>query len=486
MKNLIKILIVSVVVLSTACTDDFEEINTNTGLPVEVNPGALLLNVGFNIAGEMHIHDWGQGIIVNHYNEAIQGSETARYVWDGGTGAGLWNDSYRILTDVVDMYNQAEVAQDPNYQAVAMIYRTYLFSIMVNSFGDIPFSQAIAAFDEDKDFTRFFPTYDEQSSIYPQLISDLETANSMLNVGTGLINGGDVLYGGDIMKWKKFANSLRLRLLTTISNTSFDVSSQMQAIVNDPNTYPIFTSNDDNAIYLFGGTNPDVNQIDGYRDWDFNSRKPSAFFLDSTLERFNDPRIPIWFQPTPATADADVKVYNGLPHGLFEEEATLFAESNLSRMNEEYFRQKTTPCIFMTFSEVQFILAEAAHRGWITPTESVQNLYESGILASMEHWGADATGYLDQEGVAFEDDVNQILLHKYIALYFTVGMEGWTQFRRTGQPEFPVGAGNQNGGQIANRFLYPNFEQTLNGNSYQEAIARIGGDDINNKLWWQN
>ncbi len=481
-----KALFCASILMITACTDDFEEINTNTNRPVNINPGALLLNVGFNIAGNMHIHDWFPGTVINHYNENINGSDVAQYLWDGGTGSGLWNNSYRTLTDVVDMENLAADFGDENYKAIALIYRSYLFANLTAAFGDIPFSQAIQASNEELDFTKYFPAYDEQSSIYPALLEDLRAANLMLDESAGLINGGDVLYGGDIAKWKKFANSLRLRLLTDISNSSYDVRSEMQEIVNDPVTFPIFTSNDDNAVYLFGGSNPDVNAIDGYRDWEFNARKPSAFFLDTLLERFNDPRIPIWFQPTPATADADIKVYDGLPHGLSESEASQFPESNLSRLNEEYFRQKTTPCIFMTFAEVQFILAEAVQRGWITTGAGAQELYESGILASMEQWGADPTGYLEQEGVAFDGDVNTILIHKYLAMYFTVGMQGWTQFRRTGQPEFQIGAGNVNGGQIANRFMYPNIEQTLNGANYNAAISRIGGDDINVKHWWQN
>ena len=485
-KYIAKALFCCLLFLAVGCTDDFEEINTNTNLPVNINPGALLLSAAFNLAGDLHLYDWNPGTVINHYNETIQGSETAVYLWDNGTGAGIWNNSYETLTDVVDMQNLAEDLGDNSYAAIALVYRSFIFSILTNSFGDVPFSQAIQALNDDKDFTKFFPAYDQQSEIYPQLLADLRRANDLLDAGGSLLYGGDALYSGDLLKWKKFANSLRLRILTDISNTSYDVRSEMQEIVDNPDRFPIFTSNDDNATYRFGGISPDINGIDGYRDWDFNGRKPSAYFLDTLLESFDDPRIPLWFQPTPATANAEVKVYDGLPHGLIEAEATKFAESNLSRMNEEYFRQKTTPAIFMTYSEVQFILAEAAQRGWITSSETVESFYNAGILASMEQWGADATGYLERDGVPFDGDVNTILQQKYIAMYFTVGLQGWTQYRRTGQPQFPIGPGNANGGRIANRFLYPSIEQTLNGENYNAAISRIGGDDINIKHWWQN
>jgi len=264
----------------------------------------------------------------------------------------------------------------------------------------------------------------------------------------------------------------------------------MQTMVNDPSTYPIFTSNDDNATYRYSGIEPDLSPIFYVRPWTYILIKPNQFFLDvMNANAVNDPRIPIWFVPTPATDGTANPIWLGLPHGASVQTLIQVDEPDMS-FKTELHHQTTSPFRYMVFAETQFILAEAAQRGWITIGTAAQDLYETGINASMEQWGADPTGYVSQPGVVFDNnnDINKILTQKWIALYYsTGGFDGWNQYRRTGFPNFPTGDGNVNGGLIANRFIYPNAEQTLNAESYQEALSRIGGtDDINAKLWWQN
>ena len=140
----------------------------------------------------------------------------------------------------------------------------------------------------------------------------------------------------------------------------------------------------------------------------------------------------------------------------------------------------------LSYAEVQFILAEAKLKGWLSTATTAQTYYENGIKASMDHWGVTMpSGYLTQPTVLFDNQLSTIMVQKYLAQWF-VGLESWFEFRRTGLPALPVNPQALNGGKMPVRLYYPTETQLLNNSSYQEVIQRIGGDNPNIKGWWEN
>jgi hypothetical protein len=212
------------------------------------------------------------------------------------------------------------------------------------------------------------------------------------------------------------------------------------------------------------------------------------------LVALNDPRLPIFFRPTPDTEGKPNPVYAGLPNGLNDVEALQYngGPQFQSRISEIYFEQAVSAKglniakgVIMTYAELNFLLAEAAEKGLITGDAAP--FYQEGIKASMEFYGltAEAT-YLNQTDVAYtgtsQEKLVKIGTQKWIAFYYQ-GLEAWFDWRRTGIPTIIPGPSNQNNNQVPVRFRYPIIEQGLNGDNRKAAVDRQGADDLNSKMW---
>jgi hypothetical protein len=476
------VLIISILMLFPAgCDERFEEINTDTNFPVDVNPGVLLRNVLFKTASDGQFLFWDFDGFVMQYYEFITAASASTFNWSPATGERIWDYHYKTLTDVEDVLRKSEALGDDSYRAVALILKSYLFSVLVDNFGDIPYSQALQA----RYTKNFFPVYDDQKAIYRDLIAKLDTANSLLSEDAAFIYGGDeALFGGDPIRWKKFANALRLRLLLRVSALpEFNAPAEIAEMLAAPAAYPLPGSNDDDVSYHYSGTVPHVNPISTYRDWEYESNVPTLQFIER-LKSLKDPRIGAYFWPTPASRFTDSLSYEGIPSAITGDSLSSYSASNLSVSNQDQLRKPTTPTTLISYAEVEFILAEAALKGYIAGDAAAH--YEAGIRASFEAWEADAVeAYLAQPAVAFDGSLSKIIEQKYIALYQVAGQQAWAEYRRTGFPALVGGPNSVNGGQIPQRLMYPSLEQTLNGAQLQAAIARMGGtDDINQKLFW--
>ena len=306
----------------------------------------------------------------------------------------------------------------------------------------------------------------------------------MLKQGIPIL-GGDLLYEGELVAWRKLANSLRLRYLMRISNKR-DVASDMQQIIDNE---PVFESNEDNAILTFPAQSIATSfPISRSRIGSFDEHRLSQT-SETILKQFGDNRLNTWFQPTD-NPDDNPNLFIGLPNGLSENNASTFngGASNVSRLNEALFFRSpdAVSAAMMQYAELQFIMAEAAQKGWITGDD--KTYYESGITASFEYWQTvqDLDAYLTQQGVAYDGQLETIMQQKWLAS-FMVGLEAWYDFRRTGLPSVIVpGKDNVNNDQVPVRFLYPDREQSLNADNYKQATDAIGGDNINAKGWWEN
>ncbi|MDX1940551.1 MAG: SusD/RagB family nutrient-binding outer membrane lipoprotein [Saprospiraceae bacterium] len=486
MKNIFfkSTLFIALIFAVAACTDKFEEINVNPNSPTEVSAALLLPQIQRDMINSVIGEAWGIGNVVIQHTAKNQFVNEDRYLW--GELNSIWNNVYDNMRDVNNILAQSEALGQNNYKGIALVMKSWMFSLATDCYGDVPYSEAAKGKDGF-----IYPKYDTQESIYNGILSDLKLASELLG-STGEIVQGDVIYNGDVTKWKKLANSLRIRALMRISKKR-NVGADIAAIVGDPIKTPIFTSNGDNAVYTYLAAAPDQFPNHTNRIGSFNEFRASKTLLDK-LQALSDPRLPIFFRPTPETEGKPNPVYAGLPNGLNDVDALQYngGPQFQSRIGEIYFEQAVSSKglsiakgVIMTNAELQFLLAEAAEKALINGDAG--KFYQEGIKASFEFYGLTATDtYLNQTDVAYtgtsQEKLVKIGTQKWIAFYYQ-GLEAWFDWRRTGIPTIIPGPSNQNNNLVPVRFRYPIVEQGLNGQNRQAAVDRQGPDDLNTKMW---
>lgn len=478
------LIIFGFIALSSGCTKDFDEINSNPNAPTAVNSGLLLPQIQRDMMNSVLGETWGIGNIVIQHTAKNQFVNEDRYLW--GELNSIWNNVYDNMRDVNNIIIQSEANGENNYKGVALVMKSWMFSLATDAYGDVPYSQATNAKGGEN-----YPKYDTQEEIYNGILADLKTAGDLLGSSSESV-AGDIIYGGDVAKWKKLANSLRIRALMRISRKR-DVSADLKAIVDNPAAYPVFGSVDDNAVYTFKSTSPDQFPLHTSRIGSFNEFRASKTLMD-TLKTLDDPRMPIFFRPTPATEGSANPEYVGIPNGLNDVDALQYNggpqfQSTVGRL---YFEEAVSTQglniakgVIMTYAELQFLLAEAAEKGLISG--EAKTFYENGVNAAFEFYGLPTpVNYLNRQETAYEgtqqEKLAKIGFQKWISLFFQ-GLEAWFDWRRTGIPALTPGVSNQNDDKIPVRFRYPIIEQSLNSGSYNEAVQRQGADDLNTKMW---
>ncbi|MBD0318862.1 MAG: SusD/RagB family nutrient-binding outer membrane lipoprotein, partial [Gemmatimonadetes bacterium] len=264
-----------------------------------------------------------------------------------------WTAFYSVpLRDFQDVVNSGKENQRANVEAQGLVMRSWLFQIMTDVWGDIPYSEALQGTGANRIIT---PKYDTQEQVYNGILADLKRANDISGAGVA-VKDGDLLYGGNMAHWKKFANSLRLRAAMRLSNVNPTLArSEVAAAI----AAGVFTSNDDNAVLHFTASAPSqspiyLNQLGygGQRD----DHGVSATMVN-TLKALNDPRLPIYAQPAPLD-----KEYRGARNGPTDAQAAQL--NTISRLGT-YFLRADYPAPLMTYAEVLFLRAEAAQRGYV-------------------------------------------------------------------------------------------------------------------------
>jgi hypothetical protein len=492
MKALIKKITVLAFALTllSACTNEFDEINVNPNSPVSVSSSLLLPQIVRDMMGAVLGDAWGIGNIVIQHTAKNQFVNEDRYLW--GEINGIWNNVYGNMRDLKIIIDQSEATNQKNYKGIALVLKSWMFSLATDAYGDIPYTEAI----KGKSDGINFPKYDTQEAVYAGILADLAEANTILGT-TGEVVAGDPIFNGDVAKWKRLANSLRLRYLMRISSKR-NVASDMSAILNNTAGSPLFASNADNATYNYLANSPDQFPLFSTRIGSFNEFRASKTLTD-VLTGLNDPRRNTFFRPTPNTeltpSTAD-DLYVGIPNGLGDVEALQFngGPQNQSRIGAFFYESANSAQglsiakgVIMNYSELQFILAEAAKKGLISGGDAQARVYyENGISASFAYYGLPLpTGYLAQEGVAYTatSALNQIGTQKWISLFFQ-GLEAWFDWRRTNIPALRPAITNQTNGIIPTRFIYPLSEQSLNAQNRADAVTRQGADAITTKVWW--
>lgn len=449
---------------------------------------------------------------MNHYN------------WDRGSWAGL----YDILRNVQIINQNAINDENPLFEAVSLTLRAFVFGMITDNFGDIPYSESLKASNEV-----FFPKYDEQKDVYKGIMEDLNRAESLFS-GSSISNfsiaaTSDIWFSGDIAKWRKFANSLRLRYAMRLYDKKSDMSSlgiDIVSIFNDAASKAI-SNNSENAVLKYIGTNSENSQPGGKLNssnpeyW----RKPCKTMVDK-LKSIEDPRLYRWVEPVqfkwdydvteqitkkvtnmfgdsydveymPTTnANVDTSLYIGLPVGLVVQDAMNYNRGDytdsyhserspfISFLHNRYFENAGALIqieLFM-YSEVEFLLAEAAQREGFSIQGTAESHYKNGILASLNRWnitdgqnGFSFEYYYNNPKVNYSDAENKlerILEQKWIAGWLTV--ETWLDWRRTGYPDLKTGPVATYGPVLPLRFEYPtpNTDEKYMVN-YNAAVERL-------------
>jgi hypothetical protein len=490
----ILMLILTCAVLVTGCVDTLDDYNiSQKQAPEGKVPGVMLVSNAIRNLSDvvttpnvntnnfrLYVQQWA----TTTYTEEPRYNLTARTIPQS-----FWQAIYRdVLSDlkegkkIIESDALLNAGIKANQVAQIEILEVLAWSILVNTFGDIPYSKAL-------DFNNPLPSYDDDAAIYADLTTRLDAALAALNTSsTGLTATSDILYAGNIGRWIKFGNSLKLRLALTLADADAAKAKTMaeQAAPN------VFTANADNARVVYQPGSPNNNPISANTVSPFTTRQDfvAGKTIINQMNTLNDPRRRFYFTTVGGNF---VGGDTGLPN-------TYAATSKPSTI----ITAPTFEALLMDYSEVEFMLAEAAERGYAI-TGSATTHYNNAVTASIMYWyaqgaatltgstqtdaAAAATAYLAQQSVAYATAVGtykqKIGEQKYLALN-NRGYDSWVEWRRLDFPALlPVSGGSVPPGlKIPVRLIYPISEQTANGTSRDAAAAAIGGDEVTTKIFW--
>ena len=535
-----------------SCSDEYmENMNTDPSKAATIDPNAQLTTAQLQTYGDLSMME-----IYRNYHYAftqqLMGcwnttNYGGRHTLDNNEMSRIWTSFYtQSLKNIIDaQYRTAEDAEKVNINSVLRIYRVYLMSIITDTYGDAPFSEAGLGFLEGK----FNPKYDKQEDIYNAFFLELEDAVNKIDPTKDKVTG-DLIYAGDVTKWQQLANSLRLRFAMRISNvnptkaqTEFEnalvanggviTDASSDALIkymtiafsfgqeaysdyrgnslsqllfgNDPANNPsylcstffnqLYNSGDPRTFKisrcyydgLMSATSPD-NRVDITQEMiekgiDFSPRNPGAYS----------------WEPWPTGYDSDICAELAVNNPSVT--ATMAREVEPKLANN--FLKSDNPGVVMTSAEVKFLMAEATVKKWNVGSVSAEDLYKQGVRAAMDfltdNYGCTATtdaefdAFIQDKG-AFGHTDNQKLeainTQAWI-LHFTNPAECWANVRRSGYPklkspaEYGFGQYLTGGTEIPVRLCYPVLESSYNKKSYNEAIERMGGtDNWHSLLWW--
>lgn len=478
MKNTLYIFSLVCLLVTSGCTKDFEEINTNPNAPNNVQPSLLLRQVIYDFGEQMSYEGFVAGDLLSQHRTAIDFNLFDRHALKSPQlGGNPWPVFYVNLRDNEILLNQAKTVQTyAVYEGPALIMKAYMSAGLTDLFGDVPYSEAFNGVNGT-----VTPKYDKQEDIY---LADGGILDN-LNKGIEAINNyrdvlpleGDILFNGNLDGWVKFANALKIKALLRISG-KVDVSAQLQAVYDSGNYIKI---NSENAIFNFTNTDPNRFRLAKLRVGDFNN-----FVLSETMEDImiplNDTRIGTFFRPFQNSTNGE---FNGLINGIDASNTSIeLADYSLAGT---IFREDTSTldANFLTAWETCLYLAEAAQKGLITA--NARDLYETGVTLAFEYWNTPLSSDYLTGPAAFDaagtTPVQQIVTQKWIGNIIN-GYEGWVEFRRTGFPMLKPVAASLNDGLIPVRMPYPAEEQALNADNYNEAASNTDGNSINFPVWW--
>lgn len=469
MKNIKLLLLGALTVFFVGCSD-FGDMNINPNETTKVAPEVLLTSALKNVSDAVGATS---GILYSQHMSETQYTEESRYQdvnynfndWYTGPLADLQH-IIDLNTDDATKADALGSGSNANQIAVARIMKAYFFQFLTDRWGAVPYTNALKGKDN------FKPTYDSQESIYAALFTELTEAADQIDGGAAV--AGDFIFGGDMDTWKKFANTLRMNMAMRIADVDATTAkAQFTSAMNGGHL-----SSD--AMY------PYLSEAANQNPWFERFITRTDYAVSSTmvdyLTNLNDPRLAAYADEAP-NFPGEVK---GMPYGIAN--AGDIPNADISFPNSNTVRAQDAPVAIFTMAQVHFLLAEAAHRGWIN--NNAKDEYEAGIQASWTQWGVsgDFSAYNAQADVAWDAARAYELIggQKWAALYLQ-GYEAWSEYRRLKHPALVAAPDPLNtSGNIPSRQAYPTSERDLNGVNWQASIDAYynGVDDLDGKMWW--
>ena len=484
----------------TSCEKDFDEINTSKTSATEVDPAFLLNNAVISSSIVTIIFEIGiVQQIISPNSGVLTGAnfnQENRTTFDHN-----WISYYRnVIRNTKDVINR--VKDDPtrsNLMNMARILQAYAFMVLTDSYGDIPYEEGGEGYTNQI----FFPVYDTQESIYSKLITELTEATSALNA-SGKIETADILYGGNVEKWKKFGYSLMLRAGMRLSNVNPTLA---QTTVKSAFDGGVITTNLDNTFVRHDANyrNPISVTLNSTEAANFYLTKP---FVDA-LKNTNDPRlvsIAVRYKGAksgsdqiPANATVLAADQIGLPMGNDNATAAIAAVADglasfyeYSQADRNRITKIAAPMFLVTASQTNLLLAEARFRGWIT-TGTAEQYFSEGIKNHMDQMAlfdaacavapADRDAYIAANPLSAGNEMNQINTQYWISSFLN-GPEAFANFRRSNYPQLAPNPYPGKSVEWINRLTYMNSEISVNSENVNEAITRQGPDNLATKVWW--
>lgn len=512
MKNILNnvwIVLLTGFLFLAGCTSSFDDLNTDPDSTTKVKSSMLATSLILNMVKSANYSEndflckrmfWGEQMDDLQYNRF---------------GKASFSD-VALLTSGQKMIELSLESDKDAYTGLYYFMKGWYFWRATMDVGDVPYSEALNI-EEYR-----YPKYDEQKDVFKGILADLATAEQYF-AKTDKAFEGDPFYEGSPEKWRKATNVLRLKVLMALQKRADDtpelnVKETFAKIVADG---PLFADNDDNLQIVYSELETNRNPF--HKEY---TRSIEGFaattMLTDPLKEYRDNRLFYYLAPAQALTDpmylpkgetllqsSDWEAYHGVEvAGTFDVEKKKISIRMHSRPNDVYrLTYVGVPCIRLGYADMNFLLAEAAERGWIK--ESAKKYYDKGVRASFDfvrktvpvihNNGVSITdeyiaAYLNAEKTAYKeagtmtDRLKQIWMQSYLAGYFHMGVDAYYEFRRTGYPAYPINPKtnlNTQADKIPMRWMYPDSENNYNKSAMKAALDRQWGgiDDVNNIMW---
>lgn len=491
-KNRFTIALISLATFS-ACTKDFEKINTPPTSVTTIDPALLMARIlrdgTFQESGELPnnkfgswVQHWAGGPVVP-VSRYFEGPENL-----------IWSQHFTLLRNIIqikkELIGKEDSPEGRSKLAITELYEVYLYQRLTDLFGDIPYSEVT----KDSEEINRTPKFDRQEDIYPALVSKVDAALTRLTVGDQSYGSSDFFYGGNIDKWKKFGNSLKLKLGIRMRYANSPLA---QKTVTEAMTSPfgLLSSNNDNAAVPTFNNAQAENQNPILRQMTTGSAdlRYLANTLVNKLKEYNDPRLSLLAEPVSLSG---VNTYQGIGVALTDNELSQLIRANYSTANKSTWFSLSfapIPSYAMTYSDICFYKAEASLLGWGATSTNAQAFFSEGVKAAFALPPYNLTSIpasyeqniINLNGLTEEQKMEKIATQKWISL-FGRDLEAFAEWRRTGYPKLTPGPnlGSTNA-QIPRRAIYSSEEAELNPTNLKEAVSRMSnGDSFLSKVWW--
>ncbi|MEM7656139.1 MAG: SusD/RagB family nutrient-binding outer membrane lipoprotein [Bacteroidota bacterium] len=490
----LKLVLLAGVVLigASSCDNGFTELNVNPTQAAEMDPAFQLTRVEVTMSNSRYEYWRAQFIytscIIQHNASIFSYWSGDKYNLIDSYSSALWDRTWgREVKNLVDLMERTKEDPDQvNYNAAATVLWVYVMARMTDLYGDMPYSEAGRGFIDGI----LFPAYDSQADIYNDMLAKLAEASGKFDASKAMT--GDVLLGNDVAKWQKFANSLRLRLGMRLSEVD---AGKAETEVRAAIAGGVMESNDDEVVMFHSSLEQNGNSQVMQADDNFRLSETLINHLQAT----GDPRMMVWGMVYDAdgTPNADPAAFIGLPNGTNSEDLEDGQYDTYVRHNRSTIKDVTAPYFHQMYAEVEFLLAEAAVRGW--GAEDAAGHFAAALRAGCEAAKKYPMAVVDDAAIddfvannpldasSTEASLEHIANEYWVAHYLD-GMEAFANWRRTGYPDLtpvddPIGT---TGGTIPRRLYYPPNEQANNTANFEDAVSRqFGGtNDLTGRVWW--